>query len=343
MSVRKHPIKPNTWVIDYYPQGRRGKRVRVDFVGNEAEALALELEIRRQHVNATPINPKVVDAIPDWLQGVQNNYQPTTLRDAKNCLKHLVPFFGHMFFNRLTPGLIEKYKGQRLLTGVKKRTINKELTYFSSLANWAVDNGYAEPLPFKIKKFPKVKSPRPVIPHPDEIEAIIDKIEPEYKGIFLLLYDGGMRRSEALTLKAEAISLKTNLILFTGKGNKERIIPIVTNRLREELERALEKVKRGYLFVNPKTSKPYYGIRKALIRAAEKAGIEKRVYHHLLRHSFGTHALAAGLNLRAIQGVLGHSTSKTTEIYTHLLGDYLSDEAKKFNLFIERNIRKSED
>jgi integrase/recombinase XerD len=152
-----------------------------------------------------------------------------------------------------------------------------------------------------------------------------------------------MRRSEALTLKAEAISLKTNLILFTGKGNKERIIPIVTNRLREELERALEKVKRGYLFVNPKTSKPYYGIRKALIRAAEKAGIEKRVYHHLLRHSFGTHALAAGLNLRAIQGVLGHSTSKTTEIYTHLLGDYLSDEAKKFNLFIERNIRKSED
>ncbi|UTG93164.1 tyrosine-type recombinase/integrase [Geobacter sulfurreducens] len=336
MSVREHPTKANIWIIDYYPQGRKGKRVRVHFVGNEAEARALELEIRRQHVNSIPINPKIVDAIPDWLQEMANNYQPTTLRDAKTCLKHLVPFFGHLFFNRLTPGLIEKFKSHRLATGVSKRTINKELTYFSSLINWAVDNGYAEPLPFKIKKFPKVKAPKPIIPHPDEIEAIIDHIEPKYRPVLLLLYDGGMRRSEALKLKAESINLKTNLILFTGKGNKERIIPITTNRLREELEKVLEKTKQGYLFVNPKTGKPYDGIRKALIRAAEKAGVERRVYHHLLRHSFGTHALAAGLNLRAIQGVMGHSTSKTTEIYTHLLGDYLAEESKKFDAFIKR-------
>lgn len=336
MSVRKHPSKPNTWIIDYYPVGRKGKRERIQFVGNEAEARALELEIRRQHVNSTPLNPKIVDAIPDWLQEVENNYQLTTLRDAKNCLKHLVPFFGHMFFNRLTPAIIEKYKSQRLATTVKRRTVNKELSYLSSLINWAVDNGYAEPLPFKIKKFPKVKSPKPSLPHPDEIEAMIEHIEPQYRPILLLLYDGGMRRSEALTLKAEAVNLKTGLIQFVGKGGKERIIPIATERLKEELTALLKRIRRGYLFVNPKTGKPYDSIRKALLRAAEKAGVEKRVYHHLLRHSFGTYALEAGMNLRAIQGMLGHSTIKTTEIYTQLLSDHLASESKKFGAFIGR-------
>lgn len=363
MSI--HPVKnskgeivKDCWLVVWYPNGRKGKKEQRRFYGNREEVEEFHLAVRKinRHDTAKAINPRLVQLASDWIDDYANDHSATTVRDVRFCLRPLMDFFGNLQVTAITPALIEKYKKRRLETEIlprgkkeedldpdrekrfiKPRTINKELSYLSSLINWAADNGHANPLPFKIKKFPKKMTdpPQVRVPLPEEIQAMIDAIEPEYRTIFLLYYDAGCRREEALQLKREHVRLNHRVIHITGKGNKERIIDITTDRLYQALKEARKKVKSGYLFINPKTEKPYYSIRKAIIRAAKAASMEERVYAHLLRHSHGTHALIAGMDLRAVQGQLGHSTSKTTEMYTHLVPELRKRQANKFNDFVK--------
>lgn len=363
MSI--HPIKnnkgeitPDCWMISWYPHGRKGKRERRRFYGTETEAREFERSARRigQHELENIVNPRIIELIEEWLESYKNDHSKTTVKDVNYCLKPLLDFFGNLQIPALNPKLIEAYKARRreteiILTNkkpedldpdrdrryIKPRTINKELSYLSSFLRWAAENNHASPLNFKIKKFPgkMTQPPTTRIPTPDEIQGMIDMIEPQYRTILLLYYDGGLRREEALKLKKEHVRLKQRVIHVTGKGNKEGIIEITTDRLYTALKVAYEKTNSGYLFVNPKTEKPWYSIRKAIIRAAKRAGIEDRVYAHLLRHTFGTHALMAGMDLRAVQGQLRHSTSKTTERYTHLVPELRKRQANKFNDFIK--------
>jgi len=93
-----------------------------------------------------------------------------------------------------------------------------------------------------------------------------------------------------------------------------------------------KKNTRGYLSINPRTKKPYYAIRKALFRAAKNAKLGKSVHHHILRHSFGTNATISGVDLKAVQIMMGHESPDTTAMYQHLAADYLKDQAKKMNM-----------
>lgn len=335
-------IKPGVYIIDYYPFGSNGERSMREYRVSEMEAYALEKEFRRiSRKQPHSVNPKVYEILPDFQSDCKNEYLPNTFRDLKSCLVSLTKFFEGHYMSELCPGLIEAYKTERLAT-VKKRTINKELSYFSKFLGWAEDQGHWKP-DFKVKKFPakQTKPDKPRIPTREEVNDMIAAIEPKYRLIMLLLYDGGLRRSEALNLKGEDVNLRSGIIYIKGKGDKERILPITTDRLREALETCW---KPGYLSVNQKETKrhgkerPYHGIRKALTRAAEEAGISQRVYHHLLRHSFGTHTMAAGVNLRAIQGMMGHSTSQVTETYTHLVEDYMVAEAARINAAVKQSL-----
>jgi site-specific recombinase XerD len=328
------------WQIDYYPAGGKGKRDRLTYYGKEADARALELDLRRQYANDVPANPRILDAMPDWSKWCKNNYATTTYDDVKKALKYLIAFFGNRFFTHLTPMVIEDYKSQRLETGVCKRTANKELTYFSSFVKWSAKNGFCKPLPFDIEQFPNVSPPEPQILHVEEVEKIIKGIEPKYQPIILLYYDSGLRKTEALRLKAEKVDLKNRTIIILGKGGKEKTIPILTDRLYEALESLIKQIPSGYLFINHKTGRPFTSIKKAIIRAAERANISKRVYTHLLRHCFGTHGIEAGINTRAMQGLLRHATIKTTEKYTHLSTKYLAAEGKKFQEYVSSHKRQ---
>lgn len=354
---RKGALQPDCWLISWYPHGRKGKRERRRFYGTRIEAEEYERGVRRinRHELQQLVNPRLVELTDEWLDTYKNDHSPTTVRDVKNCLRPLMAFFGGLQIPAITPKLIEAYKSRRLETEIvprvknpdkldparekkyiKPRTINKELSYLSSLIRWTAENGHSSPLPFQIKKFPKKMTEPPTvrIPMPEEVQAMIDVIEPEYRTIFLLYYDAGCRREEALKLRREAVRLKSRTLHVIGKGNKERIIDITTDRLHLALKEACEKTGSGYLFINPKTNKPWYSIRKAIKRAAVAAGIEERVYAHLFRHTHGTHALMAGMDLRAVQGQLGHSTSKTTEKYTHLVPELRKRQASKFNDFV---------
>src|SRR2546425_1333511 len=141
-----------------------------------------------------------------------------------------------------------------------------------------------------------------------------------------LLYGAGLRVSEAVGLERNGVELDERLVRCTGKGNKERIVPIgrqAAEALRRYLARGrphLDRRHRPELFLNAQGGPlPRAGAFLILRRLAAKAGLEPgRVHPHLLRHSFATHLLEGGADLRSVQEMLGHADLATTELYTHV-------------------------
>lgn len=113
---------------------------------------------------------------------------------------------------------------------------------------------------------------------------------------------------------------------------------VMDKNVRKEIKDKFSKVEgknlrrrpdKGYLFVNPRTKRPWVDFRKILNRACDKAGIGQHVYMHLLRHGFGTHGIQSGIGLRTMQMLMGHSTSQVTERYVTLAAQFLSEEVQK--------------
>ena len=338
MSVREHPTKPGRYIIDCRPDGYKGKRQRIELSGTKEEALKFEREIMRRHVD-TPITRAVTMAaiFPAWMSYYRSNRAASTAKDVLSCWRNVLsPIFGKLQPKALSRSLIEQYKTTRLDTGVKHRTINKELSYLSAMLKWAVENDFCDPVPFPItgysRKFTAPPKPRPLTP--EQVTRVFGIIEPEYRLVYLLMADAGLRITEALTLKRSNIEFDHGIIFVVGKGNKERIVPITTDRLLFELEKRKET--EGWLTVNSKTKAPYTSIKKALLRAAKKAGIEKHLHHHLLRHSFGTNATMANYDLSALQSIMGHSSPSTTGMYQHLAGEYLRKQGRKLNDMVKK-------
>ncbi len=177
----------------------------------------------------------------------------------------------------------------------------------------------------------------------DQLIAAIDASKPEgmrNKAIIEVLYSCGLRVSELTELKISNIFEETEFIKVVGKGNKERIVPIGATALKfiniylNEV-RVHQTIKRGnedYIFLNRFGAKlsriSIFNLIKSL---AVAAGIHKNISPHTLRHSFATHLIEGGADLRAIQEMLGHASITTTEIYTHLDRDYLKTVITEFH------------
>ncbi len=171
---------------------------------------------------------------------------------------------------------------------------------------------------------PKPPRLRPRALNVDETMALLDASDPQNppplrdQALLELLYGSGLRVSEAVGLNVPQLDLAQGLVRVTGKGGKERLVPL-SDASRRLLARLLEGQKAGPVFVDDKgkrlTRLQAYGIVRA---AARRAGIAKRVSPHTLRHSFATHLLAAGADVRGVQELLGHARISTTQRYTHV-------------------------
>ena len=225
--------------------------------------------------------------------------------------------------------------------GIHARSRARILSSLRSFYGFLKLDGFIDKDPTELLESPKIGMHLPDVLTLQEIDDIINSIDLSKKegqrnrAMIEVLYSCGLRVSELCSLRMSDLYLHEQFIRITGKGDKQRLVPI-SERAIAELEayfpdRNMVPIKPGYedyVFVSERLKKPLSRIMvfhfiKQLVAAA---GIEKSVSPHTFRHSFATHLLEGGANLRVIQAMLGHESIATTEIYTHIDRTRLREE-----------------
>ncbi len=224
---------------------------------------------------------------------------------------------------------------------VRTRSQARILSGIRSFYQYLVLDGRIEADPTLLLESPKIGMKLPEVLSIEEIDMLMNAIDlskregQRNRAIIELLYSCGLRVSEACNLKLSDLYFKEGFIKVEGKGSKQRLVPISERAIAEIMdylaERAEIDIKPGhedYLFVSAHFKKKMSRITMFHIikELAEQIGLKKTISPHTLRHSFATHLLEGGANLRAIQSMLGHEDIGTTEIYTHIDAHRLRSE-----------------
>lgn len=224
--------------------------------------------------------------------------------------------------------------------GIHPRSQARILSGIKSFFHFLVIADYLEADPSELLEGPKIGFKLPEVLTVEEIDKIISTVELEKnegqrnRAILETLYSCGLRVSELCNLKISDLYFEEGFIKVEGKGSKQRLVPISPRAIKEInywfKDRCHWKIKKGfedYVFL----ARWGNGISRIMVfhlikELAEKAGITKNISPHTFRHSFATHLLEGGANLRAIQCMLGHESIATTEIYTHIDRNMLRSE-----------------
>ena len=220
----------------------------------------------------------------------------------------------------------------------------RRVSALKSFFNFLIFENYCQDSPADLIEAPKIGRKLPQILNTDEIEKILDGIElnksqgQRNRAIIETLYGSGLRVSELVEITLSNIFIKENIIRVNGKGGKQRLIPLGSYSKKfiqiyiDEI-RPFEKIKdEDILFLNRNGKKMSRAMIFTIIRnAAKKVGIKKKISPHTFRHSFATHLLENGADLRTIQLLLGHESIITTEIYTHLDNKHLKKVMEEFH------------
>jgi len=220
---------------------------------------------------------------------------------------------------QVTEDDIKSYIASKLNAGVSAKSV--------VLIKAALRFFYDEVLKKNVVTFksPKVSKKLPTVLTKEEVKKMIDLMDnKKHRLILMMLYSSGMRLSELLNLKVADLELSEKIgWVRSGKGEKDRLF-ILSDRVIQEMENMLaEKQGVDYVFSGKKGRLSGRLIQKIVAGAAKRAGIEKRVSPHTLRHSFATHLLESGENIRKIQELLGHASLSTTQLYTHISAEEL--------------------
>ena len=224
---------------------------------------------------------------------------------------------------------------------IQPRSQARMLSGIRAFYRYLVLDGYIEADPTLLLESPKIGMKLPEVLSVEEIDMLIAAIDlskregQRNRAIIETMYSCGLRVSEACNLKLSDLYLREGFIKVEGKGSKQRLVPISERAIAEIMDymtdRAEIDIKPGhedYLFVSAHFKKKMSRITLFHIikELAEQAGIKKTISPHTLRHSFATHLLEGGANLRVIQSMLGHEDIGTTEIYTHIDAHRLRSE-----------------
>lgn len=254
-------------------------------------------------------------------------------------------------FKRLTP---EKVKLNHLRSfvehlndrGVSPRTQARTISGIKSFFKYLLIEGKIQGDPTTLLESPKIGRKLPDVLTMEEIDTIIDAVDlnkPEgqrNKAMLETLYSCGLRVSELVNLKVTNLFFEQGFIKVEGKAEKERLVPVSEKAVVE-----INKYLNGYrktLKISPESENVLFLNRrgKKLSRVmiftiiknlAQKVGMDKKISPHTFRHSFATHLISGGADLRAVQEMLGHESILTTEIYTHLDRDYLKTTISQFH------------
>ncbi len=252
--------------------------------------------------------------------------------------------------DQITYDDLQQFVAQLHDVGIHARSQARIISGIKSFYRFLLLDGYIQTDPTELLETPKIGMKLPEILSVSEIDRMIASIDlstPEgqrNRAILEVLYSCGLRVSELVNLRISDIYPEEGFIRVEGKGSKQRLVPISDIAIREIRNymyyRGMQVVKKGsedILFLNRRGGKLTRVMIFLIVKQyAELAGIHKTVSPHTFRHSFATHLLEGGANLRAIQEMLGHEEITTTEIYTHIDRESLRKEILEHH---PRNIR----
>ncbi len=266
---------------------------------------------------------------------LERSYSKNTLDAYRRDLQKLLVFYAdnHIDYRKVTLEQLDQFAGQLREEGIQARSVARILSGVRSFYRFLTLEKEVEQDPTELLESPQIGKHLPEVLSVEEIDSIINVIDvskPEGirdRAIIEVLYGCGLRISELCNLRISQLYLEDKYIRVKGKGSKERLVPIegvAIDRVREWLvTRMGYKVKpseEDYVFVSLTRGSRLSRISLFVYIKdyAERAGIKKNISPHTFRHSFATHLLEGGANLRAIQMMLGHEDISTTEIYMHI-------------------------
>ena len=229
--------------------------------------------------------------------------------------------------------------------GIHPRSQARVLSSIRSFYHFLIYKNKRDDDPTELLESPKTGLRLPEVLSVKEIDRIIEAIDlskaegQRNKAIIETLYGSGLRVSELINIELSKIYFAEGYMLVEGKGSKQRLVPLSPQSIRQielwKVDRNLLRVKKGsedVLFLNRRGGKLTRAMIFTIVKElAAMAGIRKNVSPHTFRHSFATHLLENGANLRAIQQLLGHESITTTELYTHIDVHFLRDTILEFH------------
>ncbi len=277
----------------------------------------------------------------DWTQAFlrhlkMKNFSPHTLQGYEEDLQQFVAFCASRNLTRLqdfTLPTVRLFLASLGAHDYQRNTTLRKISALRSFANFLLEQGQLKQNPFKLLPAPKKDHLLPKFLTVDETNRLIEtsasqgRFAARNRALLELIYSSGLRRSEVVGLKISDVDFFNGIVKVLGKGNKERFVPVTQTALqalREYLATRPNYRPADALFLG-KNGTPLTGDGLAYIvkNTAIKSNIARRISPHSLRHSFATHLLNNGCDLRSLQEMLGHSSLAATQVYTHVSLDKL--------------------
>ena len=283
------------------------------------------------------------DLVERFLQYVfvKNSQSKQTQDSYRRDLEQLLAFFQEKNITDLEQvkrsDILEFVAHLRMNAIVKNSTIARKLSAYRSFFSYCNEYIGIQNNPMESIHSPKSGQKIPEFLFLSEIQEFLDAYDEENpaelrdKTMFTIMYAYGLRVSEVVNLKWEDVDLNEGIVHITGKGNKQRIVPFFPGCKKllnnYKVRYWNEKVKEGsYIFISNRGSQmTARGIQYVMQKHADAIGFHMRVHPHMLRHSFATHLLDNGADIRVVQELLGHASLSTTQIYTHVSSKKLQE------------------
>lgn len=272
------------------------------------------------------------------------NYSLVTISDYKSDFKNYVYFLEKEKINYLcvTKNDVLKYLMFLDKKGLSNKSIARIISTLRNFYNYLFEKKYVDSNVFKRVKNPKIKKKLPNYLSIVEVEEVIDSIceddinDLRNKCIFELIYSTGLRVSEVSNIKISDINVSELSIRVFGKGSKERIVYYgdVLNSLLNKYLKVRKSIigEDDYLFLNKMNKQlSRQSIEQIINKIMRNSGVKHKISPHTLRHTFATHLLDNGADLRSVQELLGHADLNSTEIYTHVSNERLRNAYLKYH------------
>lgn len=320
--LRKTKNKEERYYIDYQVNGQRAREA-LKGIQSRAEAVKV-------------LNTKVSDALKDQYEFKRKKkvtfremadlflekYSKVNKKSWKTSdwvyLRRLKPYFGSYILSKISPEMIEEYKSERLSTGIKKCSVNREISCMRKIYNVAISWGYATANPLKeVRFYSERENIRERVLSEEEEARLLNESSQHLRPILLVAINTGMRKGEIFKLRWKNVDFEEREIRIPeSKSGRERRIPVNSRLYALLYALKSQNGNSDYVFTNPETGNPYCDIKRAFSGACRRSGIEDLRFHDL-RHTFATRLVKRGIDLVIVKELMGHSSIVTTQRYLH--------------------------